>query len=136
MSQYWVEHWEEVGQDTEHMRINPDVARYNALERLGKLHCVVARSAGRMVGYHVTAVDNSLHYKHILVGDCDAYWLHPDFRVGKWPLRLFLEAERTLRARRAQVLSTATKTFSDKGRLFGMLGYRHMENKWTKWIGG
>lgn len=131
----WIPHYEEVGQDKIHMQLDPDIGRLNSLDAQGKLHIVAARRNGELIGYHASIIDRSLHYKNILVGASDLYWIRKDCRNGSAPLRLFQEVERTSKQRGVQVLYDATKLYLDHDRLFQYLGYKPIERKYSKWIG-
>lgn len=128
-------HYEEVGQDKARLPLDPDMEKFERLESLGLLHIVAARSDGVLVGYHCSIIDTLLHYRTVLSGMADAYWLHPAHRNGRNALRLFQEVERSCKARGVKVLYDATKVYLDRGELFEYLGYRQIEKRYSKWIG-
>lgn len=131
----WIPHYEEVGQNKEKMKLEPDLERIDKLAAEGRFHIVTARKAGELVGYHASIVDTLLHYKNILAGISDLYWLRKDCRNGTAAIRLFQEVEKTLKARGVQVLYDMTKVYLDHDRLFQHLGYKPIERKYSKWIG-
>ena len=131
----WIPHYEEVGQNKEKMKLDPDINRLNNLEVLGKLHIVTARKEGALIGYHASVVDTLIHYKDILAGLSDLYWIRKDCRVGKVPIKLFQQVEKTLKARGVQILYDATKLYLDHDKLFQHLGYKPIERRYSKWIG-
>lgn len=135
MEPLWIPHYEEVGQNKEKMKINPDLERLLILESSGCLHIIAARKSGELVGYHVSIIGPLLHYKNILSASSDLYWMRKDCRNGTGPIRLFQEVEKTLKARGVQVIYDATKLYLDHDRLFKHLGFKPIERKYSKWIG-
>lgn len=135
MAPLWLLHWEEVGQNKEKMRPNPDIDKLNLLDSRGMLHLVIARDKGKLVGYHASVIDTLIHYKHVLAAKGDLHWLAPEYRKGATGIRLFKEVERTLKARGVQVIYDFTKTYLDKGPVFERLGYKNIEKTYSKWIG-
>ncbi len=131
----WIPHYEEVGQNKTKMILDPDIAKLDMFEEQGRLHIVTARKAGALVGYHASIIDTLIHYKNILAGISDLYWIRKDCRNGTAAIRLFQEVEKTLKARGVQVLYDATKLYLDHDRLFQHLGYKPIERRYSKWIG-
>lgn len=131
----WIPHYEEVGQNKAKMQLDPDLAKLDTFESLGKLHIVTARKEGELVGYHASIIDTLLHYKNVLAGISDLYWIRKDCRVGRVPIKLFQHVEKTLKARGVQVMYDATKLYLDHDKLFQHLGYTPIERRYSKWIG-
>lgn len=131
----WIPHYEEVGQNKEKMQLNPDIEKLDGYNAKGMLHIVVARKSGELVGYHASFIDTLIHYKHILAGISDLYWLREDCRQGTIGIKLFKEVERTLKARGVQIIYDSTKLYLDHGKIFEYLGYKPIERKYSKWIG-
>lgn len=129
-------HFEEVGANRAQLGYpNMDKSTYYAVEARGGLHIVVARSLGAIVGYYVAFVNVHLHYAHSLTALTDVYYIHPDHRKGSVGIKLFKEAERTLKARGVQRIFSGTKKSKDMSKLFEFLGWTHNENLFVKWIG-
>lgn len=131
----WPLHWEEVGQNKIKMPLDPDIGRLDYLSSLGKLHIVIARDNGKLVGYHASIIDTLIHYKTVLAAKGDLHWLHPDYRKGMTGIKLLKEVEKTLKTRGVQVMADFTKLYADKGAVFEHLGYKPIERVYTKWIG-
>lgn len=131
----WIPHYEEVGQNKTKMQLNPDIERLDLLNQKGMLHIVTARKNSELVGYHASVIDTLIHYKHILAGVSDLYWLREDCRKGSTGIRLFQYVEHTLKGRGVQILYDTTKLYLDHGKIFEHLGYRAIERKYSKWIG-
>lgn len=135
MQALWPLHWDEVAMDKESIPLDPDYQAYAALANSGSMHLLVARQAGKMIGYHVSVVRGHLHYKTSLSSFTDMYFIHPDYRKGMVGVKLFKEAEKTLKARGVQKMSIGTKVSLDMSRIFERLGWTETERLYTKFIG-
>lgn len=130
------EHYEEVSQFQGQHPYDLDFRRLAALAATGALHCVVARSAGRVVGYHIAIVERLLHYREILAAQGDVYFLKREFRNGRNALRLFEAANTTLAARGVQIQYDVTKLSpgNDHHELLTHLSYSPVERRYSKWL--
>lgn len=136
MAPLWADHWKEVALNQAEIPLNPDFDTYDQYERMGMLHIVVARSEGKVIGYHFSVVRPHLHYKQSLSAFTDIYYIAPQFRAGRVPLRLFEHVEKTLKARGVEKLFTGTKLSLNAGPLFEHMGWKPTEMLYTKYIGG
>lgn len=128
-------HWLEVGTDRDKIPMDVDEVQYGYFAACGQLHVVVARSEGRLVGYHSTYVKPHIRYKSTLMGFVDVYFLHKDFRCGMTGVKLLKFAETSLKARGVKKIITSTKLSLDMTPLYTRLGYKPVETVLTKWIG-
>ena len=135
MEHLWPAHWEEVAINKDKIPLDPDFDAYGAMASAGMLHIVVAREMGAVVGYHFTIVKPHLHYRRSLSGLTDIYYIAPQYRAGRIPLRLFEFVEKTLKARGVEKLFTGTKLSLDAGPLFEHMGWTETERLYTKFIG-
>lgn len=135
MAALWPAHWREVALDHDAIPLDPDLELYDQLADSGMLHLLIAREAGRIVGYHVSIVKPHLHYKTSLHAQTDVYYISPEFRQGMTGVRLFKEAEASLVARGVKKMITGTKLSLDMGKIFERLGWRETERTYTKCIG-
>jgi hypothetical protein len=130
-------HYEEIAEDKETIgKVDPDLAVYEALEANGRLRVLTARDGGKLVGYYVAILAPSLHYKSILCATEDMYYLDPDYRKGTAGIRLFVEAEKMIRAAKVVLTIAKTKVAHDHGILFQRLGYRPFERVYMKVLEG
>lgn len=135
MAHLWPAHWEEVAINKDVIKLDPDFDTYDVFARNGMLHMVIARRAGEIVGYHVSIVRPHLHYRTSLSAFTDVYYISPEYRTGRTPLRLFQFTEKSLKARGVQKMFTGTKVFLDAGRLFEHMGWTLTEKLYTKYVG-
>lgn len=130
------DHFQEIATNKDKLEYaKMDVESYVAMERAGQLHIVTVRSKGKVVGYHVAFVRPHLHYVHVLSAITDVYYVKPEYRRGLVGVRLFREAEFTLKARGVKRIFSGTKLHKNMGRLFEYLGWQETERLYCKWIG-
>jgi GNAT superfamily N-acetyltransferase len=115
--------------------MRPDAPLYEHLEAAGQLQILVAREAGRMVGYMLFIVRPHPHYADVLCGFEDAYFLAPAHRKGWTGIRLIRESMRYLKARGVQRVFIHTKLSKDVGRALKFLGLAHTDEIYSAWIG-
>lgn len=132
----WKAHYEEIAQDQDTMPLDVDYAAYAVLEQAGILHVSTVRVDGELVGYYITFVRPHIHYRSILCGYVDVYYVKPVYRQGYLPVTLFRKAERHLRALGVQKLFSSCKVYASVAPLFQRLQWRETDLMYTKWIGG
>lgn len=91
-------HWDEIALNKEHVPLNPDWEGYQRLDDAGMLHVTTARSDGEIVGYSSYLMVPNLHYRTMLVADCDIFYLAPEHRRGMTGIQLLRAAERHILA--------------------------------------
>lgn len=126
-------HWKEIAMNQDLIKLDPCYDEYITFEHQGMLHLVVARDAGRMVGYHLSFIRPHLHYKNSLSAIVDIYFVLPECRGGAG-FKLLRFVEQSLKARGVQKIFTACKLHHDIGTLFDRLGYTEIERMYTKVI--
>ena len=128
-----LEHWEEVGADKGQAKFSLDVPTFEVLDKCGMLQVVVARNAGRIVGYSMVIVRKHMHYD-LLCGFEDAFFLSPKERKGLAGVRLLRETAKAAKARGVQKLFWHSKTIKPLGTLFERLGYVKSDEIYSKWL--
>lgn len=106
---HWKNHWDEVALHHDRVPLDPDMEQYAMLDAMGRLSVLVARSAGKVIGYHMTIIRSHLHYKSTLHGFVDLYYIAPEFRQGMTGVRLFKEAVKELKRRGVVKVLSGTK---------------------------
>jgi GNAT superfamily N-acetyltransferase len=129
-------HWEEIADNKDKIKLNPDFQWYWAQEKAGALHIVTARDDGELKGYFISVVHPNPHYKDHIFAVNDILFVHPDFRGTTLPVRMFKYAEEKLRQRGVSVMSLHMKTKHPFVGFAEKLGFRKAEYNFTKWIGG
>jgi hypothetical protein len=112
--------------------IDPDLSTYKALESTGRLKVLTARKDNEIVGYFTFFIGRNLHYD-VTCGTEDIYWLAPEYRgVPKLAVRLFLEAEKIMKAHGVKIATVKTKVANDHEAFFAHLGFRPFERVYVK----
>jgi GNAT superfamily N-acetyltransferase len=129
-------HYDEIAEDKEIIGpIDPDLETYEALDKKDRLRVLTARDNGKLVGYYVAIIGQNMHYKKIRCAIEDMYYLAPEYRKGSLGIRLFVEAEKMVRASQAVITLAKTKVAHDHGIIFKRLGYRPFESVYMKVLG-
>lgn len=92
-------HYEEIAHNKQDIKLDPDWARYDAMEQAGNLIAYTARDEGKLVGYSVFFVNYHIHYNSTLVGQNDVLYLLPEYRKGMTGIRLIKYSIAQLEAR-------------------------------------
>ncbi len=131
----WLEHYNELEPAHEgSMEMGPDSELYSALDSAGKLVILVARSAGRMVGYCLVLVKRHPHYRAVC-GFEDSYYLTPSARKGMAGVRLIAEMRKLLRQRGIVRCYWMTKKFASIEKIFLRLGMTEMDKVFVDSLG-
>jgi GNAT superfamily N-acetyltransferase len=136
------QHWAETGlyrQFPGRMRPSPYVEKYKYAEAAGILFTLIARLDGRLVGYYVAVVQPALHYSDTLHAMTDVPYVAPEVRHRGIGVRLFVEAEKRLKARGVKLWQAGSKIDSDLHQSMDRL-LRHMQFEpsdliYSKWLG-
>jgi len=125
-------HWEEVALNKEKIKLNPDWDAYANLEDAGVLKIFTARADGKLIGYFVVFVKSHIHYKDHLFCYNDLIFIDEEYRKGFTSSRLIKFAEKCLKADGVEVMIVNTKMHKPFDSLLVWLGYKHIENLYSK----
>lgn len=125
-------HWEEVALNKEKIKLNPDWDAYANLEDAGILKIFTARDNRKLVGYFVVFVKSHIHYKDHLFCYNDVIFVDEEYRKGFTSPRLIKFAEKCLKADGVEVMIVNTKRHKPFDSLLVWLGYKHIENLYSK----
>lgn len=128
----WRRHYAEIADHR--IPLDPDWTWYDAMARADRLHVVTVRLRGVLIGYLFAIVGPHPHYRSTLFAAFDLFWLDPAHRRGWTGVRLFREAERTLRARGVRKLVSHMKLAHDVAPIFARLGWDETERVHTKYL--
>lgn len=105
------EHWDEVASFKRLLKLDPDIPRYQELDRAGRLHVVIMRQEGEIVGYCVHVIANGvLHYRRLKVADDDVCFLRPHLRGAGEHRRMREFAMKTLKAKGIELVTARVRT--------------------------
>ena len=126
-------HYEEIATYKEVKALNPDVWRYLEIEEKGILRIMTARDDGVMVGYFVSMIMPSLHYKDCSTAINDILYVHPEYRGGTLAYRLFKKALQDLKENTgANLVMIHMKIKHPFRELLTKLGFAQTEENWEK----
>jgi predicted GNAT family acetyltransferase len=104
-------HFDEVASFKHLLKLDPDFSRYQELERAGRLHVVVMRQEGEIVGYCVHVISNGLlHYRKLKVADDDVTFVAPHLRGTGEHRRMREFAMKTLKEKGIELVSARVRT--------------------------
>jgi GNAT superfamily N-acetyltransferase len=130
----WIEHYSEfVPAHEGKMAMGPDVAAYSALAASGALEIVVARKAGRMIGYCLVVVRRHIHYSSLCAFE-DSYFVTKPERLGSVGTRLIKRALEVCKARGCVRAYWMTKEFNSIAKLFERLGMEKIDSVFAIWL--
>lgn len=125
-------HWEEIALNKDKIKLNPDWDAYSDLEDADVLRVFTARDGDKLVGYFVTFVKEHIHYKDHLFAYNDILFLSANYRKGFVGPKLMKFAEKCLKEDGVAVLVVNTKLHKPFDMLLKWLGYKHIENLYSK----
>jgi len=103
-------HYREVATFKDLLIFNPDLPRYQQLEREQRLHIVIMRQDSAIVGYSVHVIANGLlHYRNIKVADDDIHYLVPHLRGTGEHARMRRFAMQTLKGKGVQLITARSR---------------------------
>lgn len=126
------DHWEAIALNKDNVPLDPVWDKYKFLWDSGSLKIITAREDGRLVGYAIYVVSQSLHYATETFADADIFWLSPEYRKGTAGMRLFKYAEDSLKKRGVTQILNKVKLHFDVGKVFERMGYTPIERVYSK----
>lgn len=129
------QHWEEIALNKDFIRLNPDWEAYYNLEETGSLKIFTAREDSKLIGYFVVLCRKHLHYVDHVFAFNDILYLQKDYRKGLVGAKLMKFAEKCLKDDGISVMIVNTKRHKPFDTLLEWLGYKHIENIYSKTLG-
>lgn len=133
-------HWEEFGEDREHIPLSPHRDLYFSLEDKSILHLITMRDNGPIFGYYIGIRDPGLHYKTTVQSRSDIFFIHPRYRDtvgtrGRLLVRLLKEADTLQRDLGVKRWYIGEKLRHPLDVVLPTLGFRPVERVWSKMLG-
>lgn len=116
-------HYDEVAKNKSVMVLDPDRAKYQAIERAGKLLCLAAFFDNKIVGYSVNIIDTHIHYAELVCCVNDVLFVDPVYRNGRCGLMLIKHTESAAKDRGAKLMLWHAKSGTALDMLMPKLGY-------------
>jgi GNAT superfamily N-acetyltransferase len=132
-------HWRDLGLYQDKMPLAPRVAVYEYLEKNGELLTLTARLEGELLGYFIARIGPALHYETTIHAQTDITFVHPKMRGRGLGVRLFLAAEKEMKARQVGIWQAGTKTigphYESMDRLLRWMKFAPTDLYYSKWLG-
>lgn len=126
-------HWEEIALDKKSIKLSLDEEKYQTMSDSGILHVLGVRFDDVLVGYYIAFLLPHVHYKEAgLMAFTDIYFLLPECRKANNGALLFIEAEKSLKAKGVTKAYLSTKVHKDNSILFEKLGWTLSDKSFTK----
>lgn len=124
-------HWHEVAHYHD-IPLTPNWAAYAQLQALGALRIYTGRDDGKdrlLIGYSVFTVHQGVHYALSSEADEDLLFVLPEYRKGRFGLKLMQFAERELEAEGVQLIKRRTKVAErlNFGAMLERMGYEPID---------
>lgn len=124
-------HWHEVAHYHD-IPLTPNWAAYAQLQALGALRIYTGRDDGKdrlLIGYSVFTVHQGVHYALSSEADEDLLFVLPEYRKGRFGLKLMQFAERELEAEGVQLIKRRTKVTErlNFGAMLERMGYEPID---------
>lgn len=129
------EHWAEIADDTDKIKLHPDTDIYFLLEQQKKLHCLICRLNGKIVGYSVTFLNAHAHYSDKLFAQNDILFIHKDHRKGSLGFKLIRLHEKCMKELGVTAITYHLKPKKDFSKLLERIDYTLFEISYRKYIG-
>lgn len=126
-------HWREIALHQDAIKLAIDFAALDGLDSEGALHVVVAREAGKIVGYWLGVIRPHLHYRDSLTAYTDVFYVRQESRRDVFVFQHMLDyVETSLAKRGVQKLFIASKCHKDLSKIFERRGMTRTEVVYTK----
>ena len=121
------EHYDEIARNKDAIELKPDWERYKSLENLGFLHCIAVRDEDKLIGYSVTMIAPSLHYKDHLFAVNDVLFISKEYRKARVGFRLFKFMKECFEKKKVSIVHFHVKVDHDFSDLLEFMGYKQIE---------
>lgn len=129
-------HYKEVGALDAEYCWKPIESEYAQAAAKGALIVTSARTAdGTLVGYQLSTLVQHPHYAGLLCAFEDAFFLHPNFRLGWTGVYLIKSALHFLQKRGAKKAFFQSNQLKPTDKLFKALGFVHTHTTYSKKLG-
>jgi len=125
-------HWEMVALNQGKIRLNPDWKEYARLDAAGILRIFTARQEGKLVGYCVLLVSQSIHYKDHKFASNGVVFVLPEYRSGATGYKLIKYAEDHCKADNVSLMMINTKVHIPFDSLMIGMGFDLIERIYSK----
>lgn len=127
------QHVEELTTRKDLMVLDPDWAKYQALEAAGIVLALFAWAGDELIGYSVTFIGPHLHYKQLRYAHNDVLFLAQNYRgAPRVGMQLIAETERLAKERGARLMTWHAKQGTALDSLLRREGYAVQDILYTR----
>ena len=116
-------HYDEIAKNKSIMVLDPDRAKYQAIERAGKLLGLAAFCDDKIVGYSLNVIDTHIHYAELVCCVNDVLFVDPVYRNSRCGIMLIKQTESVAKNRGAKLMLWHAKSETALDLLMPKLGY-------------
>lgn len=133
-----IEHWQEIALNKQAVPLDPNWELYKLLEDNGSISITTARHNDKIIGYFAYIITPSLHYRSLIIGEGDIFYIHKEYRKSRIASKLLALSERHLTESGVNMIINKTKDHFHNtrgvsaGLLFERAGYDKIENIYAK----
>lgn len=124
-------HWDETETHSHGLPFNPDYETFIRYERAGRYVLFTLRIEGKLLGNCAMYLNKSTHTQTLLATE-DTLFLLPEARKGRLAFKFVDYIERSLRQIGVREITISVKVVNKAGKFFQVIGYRHVENGFSK----
>ena len=121
------EHYEEIALNRDVIKLKPDWEGYKALENIGALHCIAVRDGNKLIGYSISIISNSLHYKDNIFAINDVLFISKEYRKARVGYRLIKFMKKCFEKRNVSIAHFHVKIDHDFSDLLEFVGCEQVE---------
>jgi GNAT superfamily N-acetyltransferase len=125
-------HWAETEPNQDTIKLDPDWSEYFRLSEAGVLKIFTARNNGKLVGYCVVMISQSIHHKDHIFAGTDVVYVHPEFRKSSTGSDLIKFAENYCEENGASIMTLNMKTSHPFDNLMLNIGFDLIERVYHK----
>ena len=125
-------HWEEVALHQGAIKLNPDWKEYARRDADGSLVAFTARDEGKLIGYCVLLIGQSIHYKDHKFASNDVVFVLPEYRATATGYQLIKCAEDYCKESGVSVITINTKVHVPFDKLLLGMGFELIERIYSK----
>lgn len=135
VDELFYKHWEEVADNKDKIKLNPDWSFYEQVYLAGNLGVYTIRHLEKLVGYFVVIARSHPHYKDHIFASNDIVFIDPEYRKGLAGYFLIKYAEQDLKDKGVSVLMINVRVRKPFDAVLQRLGFSKVERQYSKYIG-
>jgi len=127
------EHDAEIGEQSSDMPLDPNVEGYAGLDKAGMLQILTARQDGKLIGYCIFVISQSLQSRKVIVGTQNLWFVTKEKRRGGIAGRLYLKSIALMRAKGVKNIYPHYYVRGDAKlkRFFERLGAKELQHEYS-----